>query len=172
MESCKDCKIQIEVGTSFRGRCAKCHSKYLVRNIDVGAASKPISSEQYRKKTLAASKLIPLTTETFIGDVERLGIVASEVVLGMNIFKDVLANVRDIFGGRSGTVQKTLEEARETAFAELRLKAKKLNADAVISVDIDYHSISTGSAVNMMLVAVSGTAIKFKGTLPVDLPNV
>jgi hypothetical protein len=50
---------------------------------------------------------LPLTTEAWIGDVERLGIISTEVVLGMNIFKDVLANVRDIFGGRSGAVQRT-----------------------------------------------------------------
>ena len=162
MERCKDCEIQIEANTSFNGRCAKCHSKYLIRDIDPKNVAKPTSSEDYRKKQLTAAKLIPLTTEAYIGDVERLGIVASEVVLGMNIFKDVLANVRDIFGGRSDTVQRTLEEARETAFTDLRMKALKLNADAIISVNIDYNSISTGSAVNMMLVAVSGTAIKFK----------
>jgi uncharacterized protein YbjQ (UPF0145 family) len=44
----------------------------------------------------------------------------------------------------------------------LRLKAAKLGADAIVAVDIDYHSISTGSSVNMMLVAVSGTAVRFK----------
>ncbi|WP_299757824.1 heavy metal-binding domain-containing protein [uncultured Boseongicola sp.] len=101
-----------------------------------------------------------LTTETTVGRVERLGIVATEVVLGMNIFRDVLANVRDIFGGRSGAVQKTLDEAREAAFDDLRIKAAELGADAVIAVDIDYHSISTGSSVNMMMVAVSGTAVR------------
>ena len=66
----------------------------------------------------------------------------------------------DIFGGRSGVVQQTLEEARNVAFEELRVKAAELGANAVVAVDIDYHSISTGSSVNMMMVAVSGTAVR------------
>ena len=107
------------------------------------------------------SKQITLTTESHVPDVVRLGIVASEVVLGMNLFKDVLANLRDIFGGRSGTVQKTLSQAREAAFDELRLKASELGADAVIAIDIDYHSLSTNAAsTNMLIVAVSGTAVR------------
>jgi uncharacterized protein YbjQ (UPF0145 family) len=101
-----------------------------------------------------------ISTEATINEpVERLGIVASEVVLGMNVFKDVLANVRDIFGGRSGVVQKTLHDARNMAFEEIQLQAAELGADAIIAVYIDYNSISTGSSVNMMIVSVSGTAV-------------
>ncbi|MEZ5752074.1 MAG: heavy metal-binding domain-containing protein [Paracoccaceae bacterium] len=103
-----------------------------------------------------------VTTEKFVGDVERLGIVASDVVLGMNIFKDFLANVRDVVGGRSGTVQKTFEDARNMAFEDVKIKAAHLGANAVIAVDISYHSISTGSAVNMMMVSVNGTAVKWQ----------
>lgn len=117
---------------------------------------------EQRKLMLLKAKNLPITTEAWIGDVERLGIVATEVVFGMNIFKDLLAKVRDIVGGRSGVVQKTLEDARTAAFEELRIKASELGANAIIAVDIDYHSISTGSAVNMMMVAVSGTAVKIK----------
>lgn len=82
--------------------------------------------------------------------------------MGMNIFKDVLANVRDIVGGRSGAVQNTLRDARNAAFEDIKLQAVQRGADAIIAVDIDYHTISTGSAVNMMMVAVTGTAVKVK----------
>ena len=122
--------------------------------------AKEQESKAAEKRRLEKIATLPLTTEAWIGDAERLGVVASEVVFGMNIFKDFLANVRDVVGGRSGTVQKVLKDARETAFEELRLQAVELGADMIVAVDIDYHSISTGSAVNMMMVAVSGTAIK------------
>lgn len=122
-------------------------------------ANPPVLSEEDIKR--ARAEKILLTTETWIGDVDRLGVVATEVVLGMNIFRDLLANLRDIVGGRSGAVQKTLEEARTAAFSELRYKALEMDAHAVISIDIDYHSISTGSAVNILMVAVSGTAVRF-----------
>ena len=117
--------------------------------------------QQKKQKQSAVSNMV-VTTEAWVGEVERLGVVASEVVLGMNIFKDVLANVRDVFGGRSGVVQNTLAQARQVAFEELKVQAVELGADAVIAVDIDYHTVSTGNAVNMMMVAVSGTAVKLK----------
>jgi uncharacterized protein YbjQ (UPF0145 family) len=77
----------------------------------------------------------------------------------MNIFKDIAANFRDLVGGRSGVVQKTLKDARQTAFREVKLQAAELGANAVIAVDIDYNTISTGSSTNMMMVSVSGTAV-------------
>ena len=141
------------------GQCPACRrelERLEAAKTDEERASDRIAADAARKK----AKTLPVTTEAFVGDVERLGVVATEVVLGMNIFKDVLANVRDVFGGRSGAVQDTLEEARSLAFEDLKLKAAKLGADAVIAVDIDYHNI-TGSAVNMIMVSVSGTAIKW-----------
>ena len=119
-----------------------------------------VEEKRVRDQILLKSKTLMISTETTINEpVQRLGIVASEVVLGMNVFKDVLANVRDIFGGRSGVVQKTLHDARNMAFEEIQLQAAELGADAIIAVDIDYNSISTGSSVNMMIVSVSGTAV-------------
>lgn len=186
MEHCVDCGVDLTIrNTMSNGRCSRCHGKRLAQGIDpklIARASRERETEDSVGEKLRAesaaseaqrevsrkARAISLTTEAFVGQVDRLGVVATEVVLGMNIFKDVLANVRDIFGGRSGTIQNTLEDAREAAFEDLRLKAAKLGADAVISVDIDYHSISTGSSVNMMMVAVSGTAIKWPDELPKD----
>lgn len=160
-ESCGKPKGFLEGG---RGLCQDCFVASLT-----GAAIEQKAAQELLVKEVAIqlqerAKSLVVTTETFVGDVERLDVVATEVVLGMNIFKDVLANLRDIFGGRSGTVQNTLEQARLIAFEDLRMKAAKLGADAVIAVDIDYNTISTGSGVNMMMVSVSGTAIKWKAT--------
>lgn len=143
------------------GACPRCRREEdaLLRSKSKDELVQKAEDAQAKNEAVAR---VQLTTETSIGDVERLGIVAAEVVFGMNIFKDVLANVRDIFGGRSGTVQKTLEKARQVAFDEMRLKAFELGADFVIAVDVNYHSISTGPAVNMMIVGVTGTAVKRK----------
>lgn len=122
--------------------------------------AKDEASKAEEKKRLEKIAGLPITTESWVGDAERLGVVASEVVFGMNVFKDFLAGVRDIVGGRSGAVQKVLKDARETAFDQLRAQAAELGADMIVSVDIDYHSISTTGMHNMMMVAVSGTAIK------------
>lgn len=161
MATCTKCgKSGFGILEIKNGKCPAC------RKAEEQAELSKTDEQRAREKTakdltLQNAKRLTITTETTLNrDVERLGIVASEVVLGMNMFKDVLANVRDIFGGRSGVVQKTLKDARELAFTEIRVQAAELGADAVIAIDVDYHSMSTGSSANMMIVSVTGTAVK------------
>ena len=87
-----------------------------------------------------------------------LGVVAGEVIVGANIFKDLFAGIRDIVGGRAGSYEDTLRSARATAFEELEAEAAALGADAVVGVDIDYEVI--GKEGSMLMVTVSGTAVK------------
>ena len=105
--------------------------------------------------------MIISTTNTLQGRdvVEYKGIVTGEAILGTNIFRDIFAGIRDIVGGRSGSYEKVLREARETALSELEDEARKLGANAVIGVDIDYENISTGSSGSMLMVSASGTAV-------------
>ena len=48
-----------------------------------------------------------------------LGIVTGETIIGANIVKDVFASIRDIVGGRSGSYEKVLREAKDTALKEM-----------------------------------------------------
>ncbi|MGV3491817.1 MAG: heavy metal-binding domain-containing protein [Devosia sp.] len=90
---------------------------------------------------------------------EYLGIVTGEVIVGANIFKDLFAGIRDIVGGRAGAYESTLRDARNQAFKELRAEAERLGADAVVGVDIDYEVVGQGGS--MLMVSVSGTAVRF-----------
>lgn len=92
---------------------------------------------------------------------ESLGVVAAECVLGINIFRDLLGGLRDIVGGRSGTHQKALQEARQTCLEELADAAGALGADAVVAIDLDYSEIS-GAGKGMVLLVASGTAVTLK----------
>jgi uncharacterized protein YbjQ (UPF0145 family) len=89
---------------------------------------------------------------------EYLGIVTGEVIVGANIFKDLFASVRDIVGGRSGSYESTLRDARKTALEEASDEARALGADAVIGVDLDYEVLGQGGS--MLMVSASGTAVK------------
>ncbi len=89
---------------------------------------------------------------------EYLGVVAGEAILGANIFRDLFAGVRDIVGGRSGSYEKVLREAREQALAEMTAEAARLGGDAVLGVDFDYETV--GQSGSMLMVAASGTAVK------------
>ncbi len=84
-----------------------------------------------------------------------LGVVSGEAILGANIFKDFMAGIRDITGGRSAAYEKTLREAKEMALNEAMAKAEELGANALIGLDLDYENIG-GS---MLMVSVSGTAV-------------
>ncbi|MNY64116.1 hypothetical protein D3C86_2011790 [compost metagenome] len=78
--------------------------------------------------------------------------------MGANIFRDFFAGVRDIVGGRSGAYEKELRKARLIAFQELEEQAKELGANAVVGIDIDYETVGKDSS--MLMVTVSGTAVK------------
>lgn len=88
---------------------------------------------------------------------EYRGIVTGESILGANIFKDFFAGIRDIVGGRAGSYEKVLGEARQSALQEMEQAAMRLGANAIVGVDIDYEVL--GQANGMLMVAVSGTAV-------------
>ncbi len=88
---------------------------------------------------------------------EYLGLVTGESILGANIVRDVFAGIRDIVGGRSAAYEKVLRDARRIAVDEMVAEARKLGANAVIGVDVDYETVGGGT---MLMVSVSGTAVR------------
>ena len=89
---------------------------------------------------------------------ERLGIVTAEVVFGVNAFKEALAGVRNFVGGRSGTLQNVLRDARETVLDEMMREAHRRGANAVVAVSLNYNEITTGGSTMLLLVG-AGTAV-------------
>ncbi|MBL7713561.1 MAG: heavy metal-binding domain-containing protein [Chitinophagaceae bacterium] len=85
------------------------------------------------------------------------GIVFGESIIGANIFKDFLAGIRDIVGGRSGSYEGVMVEARENALREMEQRAAALGANGIIGVDLDYEVL--GAQNGMMMVTCSGTAV-------------
>jgi uncharacterized protein YbjQ (UPF0145 family) len=91
---------------------------------------------------------------------EYLGLVTGEAILGANIFKDFFAGIRDIVGGRSAAYEQELRKARDIALQEMGAEAELLGANAVVGVDLDYETIQVGQAGGMLMVSVSGTAVR------------
>ena len=87
-----------------------------------------------------------------------LGIVTGETIIGANILKDFFAGIRDIVGGRSGSYERVLREAKDTALKEMKENATRLGADAVLGIDLDYETV--GKRGGMLMVTASGTAVK------------
>ncbi|WP_415920621.1 heavy metal-binding domain-containing protein [Tateyamaria sp. SN6-1] len=83
------------------------------------------------------------------------GIVVGEAIMGANVVRDFFAGITDIIGGRSGAYESKLQDARDTAMAELEQRAKAAGANAVIGIDLDYEVVGD----SMLMVSVSGTAV-------------
>ena len=89
---------------------------------------------------------------------EYLGVVTSQTIIGANFFKDILAGLRDFFGGRSGAYERVLDQAREFAITEMMKRASSMGADAIVGIHIGYETVGTSGS--MLMVSVSGTAVK------------
>lgn len=88
------------------------------------------------------------------------GIVTGETIIGANAFKDLFAGIRDIVGGRAGSYESVLKEAKDTALREMQERAAAMGANAVIAVDLDYETV--GSSGSMLMVTAAGTAIRYE----------
>lgn len=86
-----------------------------------------------------------------------LGVVTGEAILGANVFRDVLAGIRGILGGRSAAYERELERARGIALQEMAERASELGGDAIVGVDLDDETVGQGS---MLMASASGTAVR------------
>ncbi len=102
--------------------------------------------------------MIITTTPNIEGQriIEYLGLVTGEAIMGANVVRDIFASITDIVGGRSGAYESKLGDARRIAIGEMQEQARRLGANAVVGIDIDYEVIRDG----MLMVAASGTAVK------------
>ncbi len=92
--------------------------------------------------------------------IEYVGVVTAEVIYGTNAFRDFFAGLRDMFGGRTGSYEQVFEKGQLEAIEELKNRARKLNADAVIGVNIDTGTINVDQQGVLILVTATATAVK------------
>lgn len=103
--------------------------------------------------------MILTTTPTIEGHPvqEYKGVVTGETIIGANVLKDFMASLTDFFGGRSGTYEKVLIQAKDSAMKEMMQRAQQLGANAIVGIDLDYETI--GQTSSMLMVSCSGTAV-------------
>ena len=108
--------------------------------------------------------MIVTTTATIDGKPiqEYLGVAAGEAIMGANALKDFSSGIRDLVGGRSGSYEQVVNKARTIAMNDLIERARDLGANAIVGVDVDYETIDRGkdSSSSMLMVSVSGTAVR------------
>ena len=162
-ETCKSCQKKLTPP------CSSCNKLFSPADLNDGVCSpcQKIKVERELAQKRAAVKgdqlsQIILTTEAShnLEVIERLGIITAEAVIGTHILKDLFVGVRDVVGGRSGVLQKTLKEAREIVLGELKKEAHIMGGNAVVAIDLDYGEISSGGT--MLMLVASGTVVKIK----------
>lgn len=90
--------------------------------------------------------------------IEYKEVIFGEVVAGSNFIRDFFAGITDIIGGRSGAYESKIARARKEALEELQQQAKRLGANAVVGVEVNYTSIN-GEGKSMFMIVASGTAV-------------
>ena len=111
-------------------------------------------------RMLMSLALTPAVAIVSAQEVNVSGVVTDatgETIIGANVFRDLFASIRDIVGGRSGSYEEVLREAKETALREMEEQARALGANAVIGVDLDYETV--GGSGSMLMVTAAGTAV-------------
>lgn len=88
---------------------------------------------------------------------QYLGVVTGETIIGANVLKDFMASITDFFGGRSGSYENVLREAKDSAMKEMSQRAQAMGANAVVGIDLDYETV--GASGSMLMVTCSGTAV-------------
>ena len=106
--------------------------------------------------------MIITTTPSIEGHeiLEYRQVVFGEVISGVDFVKDFTAGLSNFFGGRSGTYEEELVQARSQAMREMEQRARDVGANAIVGVDIDYEVL--GSDNGMLMVTASGTAVILK----------
>lgn len=88
---------------------------------------------------------------------EVLGIVKGNMVQTKNMFKDIFAEFKGLFGGELKTYTEMMNEARQYATKRMVEEAESMGADAILGILYTSSTITSGAAE----VIAYGTAIKF-----------
>lgn len=84
---------------------------------------------------------------------EYKGIVFGEVFAGVNMFKDMAAGFRNIFGGRASSYEGELTQAREEVLSEMMARACECCANAIIGGKMDYETLCAENGMRWLPVA-------------------
>jgi len=90
--------------------------------------------------------------------IEHYGIVQGSTVRAKHVGRDMMAGLKNIFGGELGGYTELLQESRDEAIKRMKEQAKSMGANAIVNVRFSTSSISAGAAE----ILCYGTAVLIK----------
>ena len=82
---------------------------------------------------------------------QTLPVVRARRVYGINVLKDLFVTVRDVFGGRSKTLENSFETMEVEVIDELKMKAAAINANAIVKFHLQHGVVESGSGGSVMV---------------------
>ena len=87
--------------------------------------------------------------------IRTIGLVSGNTIRARHVGKDILAGLRNLVGGEITEYAKLLAESREQAIDRMMAQAERLDANAIVSMQLS-TSVIMGGAAEMM---AYGTAV-------------
>jgi uncharacterized protein YbjQ (UPF0145 family) len=87
-------------------------------------------------------------TETIPGKTitASFGVVSGSTVRAKHAGRDILAGLKNIFGGELTAYTELLTESREQAISRMKSEAKAMGANAIVNVRFSTSSVAAGAA--------------------------
>lgn len=119
------------------------------------------------------SKMIVTTTNSLEGYTitEYFQPITANVVIGSNLFSDISASFTDLFGGRSGTYERKLQQIYQQAIANLKKTASSMGATCILGLKVDIDEIS-GKGSQMFMITAYGTPVRATAAQSVKTANI
>jgi uncharacterized protein YbjQ (UPF0145 family) len=86
------------------------------------------------------------------------GVVSGSTVRAKHVGRDLMASLKNIFGGELKGYTELLQESRDQAIERMKSQAKQLGANAVVNVRFSTSSVASGAAE----IYVYGTAVSVR----------
>jgi len=78
--------------------------------------------------------------------VKHLGLVQGSSVRAKHIGRDIMAGLKNIFGGELKGYTELLQESRQEAMERMQQQAKAVGANAVLNIRFSTSSVTAGAA--------------------------
>lgn len=92
--------------------------------------------------------MIMTNLETVTGKhiVKHLGVVSGSTVRAKHVGRDIMAGLKNIFGGELKGYTELLSESREEAISRMEQQAKSIGANAILNIRLTTSSVAQGAA--------------------------
>lgn len=149
--------INKNTDSSAEAYCTSCSQSPLALIAEAYRSQK----SEIEKRLLQIIHYVPVLTSPapVFWQYEAVDMVTSQTTSGTGFITELSRSFNDFFGQGSDTTNKKISDATLFCKSDLRIQCVKKGGNAVISTDIDFNEIGSGST-NMLMVCMAGTAIQ------------